>query len=170
MSIETIGSAVDECVYVSSDDPLTRPLFAELEEEYDTRYGDMLDEPASVELNRYPHSAFERPEGAFLLILRSGEPVAGGGYMRHSTDTAELKRIWTHHAHRQQGLAQRVVRELEAEATRAGYRHLYLTTGPLQPEAQHLYLRLGYEPLYDLNDPPTEVGLHAFRKSLRSRT
>jgi GNAT superfamily N-acetyltransferase len=74
--------------------------------------------------------------------------------------TAEIKRIWTHPALRQQGLAAKVVQELERRAVLAGYSHIYLTTGFRQPEAVRLYLSQGYEAQFDLT---------ATRKSTASR-
>ncbi|MBV6539828.1 GNAT family N-acetyltransferase, partial [Ursidibacter maritimus] len=65
-----------------------------------------------------------------------------------------------------QGLARRVVEELEAEAVRQGYTRVYLTTGPRQPEAKALYLATGYSPLFDTSLPAEEVGIHPLRKSI----
>ena len=79
--------------HVSADDTLAKPLLADLEREYDGRYGDFFGERASTELNRYPASDFAPPHGAFLVILEDGEPVAGGAFKRFDDRTAELKRV-----------------------------------------------------------------------------
>lgn len=135
-------------------DPLTQPMLRELAHEYGTRYpiraGRSLAGPAED---------FE-PEhgGLLLLLLRDGEPVAGGAYRRYDEQTAELKRIWTHSAHRRGGLARRIVTALEHAAAAAGYRRVYLTTGPRQPEAKGLYLATGYTPLFDLTADPESLG------------
>ena len=154
-------------------DPLVRPLLDELAYEYATRYeGILAVEQIRDELEHYPAAEFAEPDGALVLLLEDGEPVAGGAFRRRvepelgdadrrprsegrddaglPTDpTAELNRIWTHHAHRRRGLAARVVAELEQRASELGYPRLYLTTGPRQPEAVGLYLRAGYTPLFD---------------------
>ncbi|WP_081974261.1 GNAT family N-acetyltransferase [Sphingomonas taxi] len=147
------GFEQDRIVPSSPRDPLARPLLEGLLGEYDRRYGDLPDHAGAAEqevYHRYPAEAFEPPHGAFLLLLRDGEPIAGGGFMRHADPlTAELKRIWTADRHRRQGLAIRIVAALEAEATRLGYTRVFLTTGFRQPEAAALYHRLGYSPLYD---------------------
>jgi polar amino acid transport system permease protein len=161
--------AADEFVHVRADDPRARPLLDELEREYDTRYGTAWGEPASAELARYPSEVFAPPEGSFVLLLRDGTAIAGGALKRFDDTTAELKRIWTSSAHRRQGLALRVVAELEAEARRLGYSTVYLTTGPLQPEAQRLYLTAGYTPLYDVTQPPEVVVLHGYARTLTDR-
>ena len=144
----------DVFIYTTPLDPLAKPLIDDLIHEYDSRYGDFFDrEGAVVELNRYPPEAFAPPVGNFLLLLREGEPIGGGAFKRYDEHTAELKRMWTRRDHRRQGLASRVLAELEAQAIRQGYARLYLTTGFRQPEAAGLYLRNGYTPLYDTSLP-----------------
>ncbi|PNH82214.1 hypothetical protein CXZ05_14650 [Arthrobacter sp. AFG20] len=148
-------------------DPRVRPLLDELAVEYDTRYGDLFGRGAAAEeLNRYPAEEFEAPAGALLIIQANGESVAGGAFRRYDAETAEFKRIWTHSAHRRRGLARRVLEELERLAARRGYRSVYLTTGPRQPEARHLYLNTGYTPQFDLAADPETIGPLAFRKDL----
>ena len=92
--------------------------------------------------------------------------MADGAFRRHGPQTAEFKRIWTHSAHRRRGLARFVLAELEALAARRGYRKVYLTTGPRQPEAKHLYLNTGYEAQFDLSADPESIGPLAFTKDL----
>lgn len=170
-------------------DPLVRPLLDELAHEYATRYANVLAaEQIRAELESYPPAEFVAPRGALVLLLEDGRPVAGGAFRRRverelgdparrprtdgrdssglpTVPTAELKRIWTHHAHRRRGLAARVVVELEARAAELGYPRVYLTTGPRQPEAVGLYLRAGYTPLFDPDAEAT--GPLPFEKWLR---
>lgn len=141
-------------------DPLVRPLLRGLAEEYTARYG-----TASNELTRYPADEFAPPHGLLLLLLHRGEPVAGGAYRRYDERTAELKRIWTHSAHRRKGLARRVVAELERAAAR-DYQRIWLTTGPRQPEAKHLYLDAGYTPLFDVTATTEHLPFLPFEKHL----
>ena len=148
-------------------DPRVRPLLDELAVEYDTRYGDMFGRTAAAdELNRYPAAEFEEPHGALLVIQEDGKSIAGGAFRRYDRTTAELKRIWTHSAHRRRGLGRLVLAELEALAATRGYTRLYLTTGPRQPEAKHLYLSTGYQAQFDLAADPETIGPLAFTKDL----
>ncbi|RKT15924.1 acetyltransferase (GNAT) family protein [Streptomyces sp. 1114.5] len=147
---------------VAIDDPLVEPLLRELTHEYVTRYG-----PKGYrEMTRYPAEAFAEPHGVLLLLLEDGEPVAGGAYKRYDERTAEVKRVWTHSAHRRRGLARRVLAELERTAAAAGYTRFHLTTGPRQPEARGLYLAAGYTPLFDLTADPLTIGSLPFEKRL----
>ncbi|WP_380161139.1 GNAT family N-acetyltransferase [Kineococcus sp. R86509] len=150
---------------VGPRDDLARPLFDDLAREYGTRYGGTPDQ-VRQELERYPAHEFVEPHGVLLLLLEDGDPVAGGAYRRYDEQTAELKRIWTHPDHRRRGLARRVLVELERRAVAAGYRRTYLTTGPRQPEAKHLYLTTGYRPLFDVAVDPETIGPLAFEKAL----
>ncbi|GAA0899410.1 GNAT family N-acetyltransferase [Pseudonocardia zijingensis] len=149
---------------VAYTDPLVLPLLAELDREYSTRYGHTLGDLAQ-EMRRGVQE-FGPPDGGLLLLLSDGEPVAGGAFRRYDARTAELKRIWTHSAHRRRGLARRVLAELEREIAERGYRRIYLTTGPRQPEAKGLYLAAGYTPLYDTGLPPERIGPHPFEKEI----
>lgn len=169
-----VGADVD-VVVVHPDDPLARPLFAELAVEYDRRYGDLFG-GAEQELTRYPVEQFTAPLGAFVLLLEHGVAVAGGAFKPHPDDgTVEVKRMWTAAAHRRRGLARRVLTELQQHAATAGYTRAFLTTGPLQPEARELYLSAGWTPLFhglrptaveELRALPVVDRLYAFETTL----
>jgi GNAT superfamily N-acetyltransferase len=166
-----------QVVQVHPDDPLAAPLFAELAIEYDTRYGDLFG-GAAEELTRYPAEEFLPPSGELVLLLEDGVAVAGGAFRRHADPgTAEVKRMWTAASHRRRGLGRRVLALLERRAAQRGYRRMYLTTGPRQPEARDLYLAAGWLPLFDPAEPrPTDTDalralpvaqrLYAFEKQL----
>jgi len=143
-------------------DPEVAPLLAELTEEYAARYG----AASAAEMNRYPATEFLPPGGVLLILSEDGESVAGGAFKRFDDRTAEIKRMWTHSAHRRRGLATRVLTELEAEAKRRGYVRLVLTTGPKQPEAAALYLATGYQGLDPKPFDKEDFGLLAFGKDL----
>ncbi|MGW5555344.1 GNAT family N-acetyltransferase [Nocardia beijingensis] len=150
---------------VAQDDPLAAPLLAELALEYSSRYGRTPGE-VHASLREHPATAFAPPHGALLVVTRDGEAVAGGAFQRYDAHTAELKRIWTSREHRRQGLGRFVLEQLEAEIARRGYRRIYLTTGPRQPEAVGLYLATGYRALYDPDLPAEQIGPHPFEKQL----
>ncbi|MFC6950445.1 GNAT family N-acetyltransferase [Paraburkholderia dipogonis] len=121
-------------------------MFDELAYEYGSRYAGLINaEEISHELRRYPDEAFAAPHGAFVLLLRDAQAIAGGAFMRHEDiGTAEFKRIWVSRNHRRQGLSRLVLAELEAQAVRQRYTRVFLSTGPRQPEAIALYQTSGY--------------------------
>jgi len=175
---------------VALGDPLVRPLLDELSREYWTRYRRVLTaEQLREEMEHYPAQDFAPPHGGLVVVLDDGATVAGGAFRRRTEPelgdparlarpgtrrrdgtpavrTAELKRIWTRSTHRRRGLARVVLAELERRAVERGYRRLYLTTGPRQPEAAGLYLATGYAPLFDTGTDPEEIGPLAFEKWL----
>ncbi|WP_194819406.1 GNAT family N-acetyltransferase [Nocardia sp. XZ_19_385] len=150
---------------VAQDDPLATPLLAELAVEYSSRYGRSAGQ-MHHELRNYPPTRFAAPHGGLLVVTQDSEAVAGGAFQRYDDDSAELKRIWTSKEHRRQGLGRFVVRQLELEVSRRGYRRIYLTTGWRQPEAVALYLAVGYTALFDPALPAEQIGAHAFEKVL----
>jgi GNAT superfamily N-acetyltransferase len=147
----------EQFVYTTPLDPRAQPLLEGLSFEYDSRYGDVLREPgAPREIDRYPPEVFAPPHGNFVLLLRDGIAIGGGAFMRHDERTAELKRVWTRTDLRRQGLASKVLLELEALVRRQGYERIYLTTGFRQPEAVGLYRGHGYTALFEeAADPET---------------
>src|SRR4051812_999258 len=89
---------------VGPDDPLLEPLIVGLMVEYRGRYPEWRQ---SAELDRFPTTDWDPPDGTFLVIVEDGETVAGGAFRRADATTAELKRMWTSSAHRRRGLARR---------------------------------------------------------------
>lgn len=165
--MSSTASEIGTIVYTTPDDPRALPLIEELSREYDERYGLNDGIPSSYELSRYPAELFSaRFGGAFLLVVREGEAVAGGAFKRVDERTVEIKRVWTSSRHRRQGLARAVMAELESEAACRGYTVTELTTGARQPEAVGLYLGLGYEPQFDLAGDYEQISYLTFRKDL----
>ena len=148
---------------VSPQDADLQPILEGLFQEYADRYGDYFSKDAEVELTEW----YLPPQGLFIVLERNGVIIATGAYKAFNAQTAEIKRIWTDKTLRQQGLAAKVVQELERRAVRAGYSQMYLTTGFRQPEAVRLYLSQGYQPQFDLNRDPEEYSQPPFDGRLR---
>ena len=169
-SVQTVAAPAGQFRIVDPRDPIAAPLLADLEREYDTRYGVVGGDSASTEMNRYPAERFLAPEGAFIVLVHDDSVVAGGAFMRFDARTAEFKRIWTRTDHRGRGLGKRVLTELERRAAELGYAEIFLTTGPRQPEAVALYRGTGYTHLHTPEDDAQRgtrgFGVHGFRKTL----
>ncbi|MHA2789444.1 GNAT family N-acetyltransferase [Corynebacterium sp. S7] len=160
----------DTLITAHINSPEGKFLLQELDAEYSTRYkgyqGFGEDTEATDDLEIFPPLLFEEPLGTLLIIQRDGQPIAAGGFIYLDEETAEVKRVWTSSQHRRQGLSRKIMEALEQAAAERGYRKIYLTTGPRQPEAVRLYTSLGYTPLFDIEaDPETIVHL-AFEKQI----
>ena len=148
MSVPAVGDL--RFLAVGQDDPLAAPLIDELAVEYATS------------VRRYPG-----PGPCVVAWLpRCGVPVTGGAFRRFDDVTAELKRIWTDSRHRRRGHARALVNQLESEIAARGYSRIYLTTGDRQPEAEALYLSMGYTRLAEPLPAEGEVYPIAFAKVL----
>ena len=162
------------------EDPAVVPLLDGLLYEYTSRYG----EGAVREFDKHPNLLFTAEHGgALVLLVEDGQTVAGGALRAFDPElavrgvlapdfpdrpTTEFKRIWTHAEHRRRGLGRRVLDELERRAVELGYRQVFLTTGPNQPEAVALYLAAGYTELPDLGAEQRGHAVHPFVKPLSS--
>lgn len=71
-------------------------------------------------------------------------PVGCGAIKEYSEDTVEVKRMFVPLEFRGQGIAVKVLEELELWAKELNYSHLILETGKRQPEAIRLYQKSGY--------------------------
>jgi GNAT superfamily N-acetyltransferase len=162
-------SMTDIFVHSSPAAPEAQPVLDGLLAESVARYGSGRPGGPRAEIDRYPPKAFAPPFGDFLLLVRDGETIAGGGFMSHDDETAEFKRIWTRPDLRRQGLARRVVTALEDRAAELGYTRAYLTTGYLQKEAVSLYVRLNFRPLFDLDADPKLFRSLPFEKHIGAK-
>lgn len=89
---------------------------------------------------------FAPPHGLFVVGYLDGAAVACGGWRRHEEDGAEIKRMWVAPRVRRQGVARRLLGELERTAAAAGHRRIVLTTGEPQQAAIAFYTANGYVP------------------------
>jgi GNAT superfamily N-acetyltransferase len=94
------------------------------------------------------------PNGFFLIARSSGEPIGCAALVRLDAETAEVKRMWTAPSARGQGLARRMLRELDRMARGEGYRKLVLDTNRILREAQALYRSEGFIETARYNDNP----------------
>jgi ribosomal protein S18 acetylase RimI-like enzyme len=117
---------------VRPEHPSAAAVLAALEQEYEDGV--------------YHPDEFAPPRGAFVVIRRGEETMAGGALRRLSDGVGEIKRMWTAPQARGRGYARRVLAVLEATAIDYGYRTLRLETATPEPAAIALYRSVGYEP------------------------
>ena len=73
------------------------------------------------------------------------EAVGGGAFKPFADSAVEIKRMYVRPALRGQGIAQKVLAELETWARELNNTDCVLETGQKQPEAIRLYQRAGYK-------------------------
>ncbi len=79
-----------------------------------------------------------------VLLYANDQPVACGAFKQLSSNTVEIKRMFTHPDARGKGFASQVLKELEIWASELCYQTSVLETGKRQPEAIQLYEKNAY--------------------------
>jgi len=79
-----------------------------------------------------------------LIAYLEEVPVGCGCFKNFNEDTIELKRMFVLPEHRGQGIATRLVYEIETWALELNYTYAALETGNKQTDAINLYQNLGY--------------------------
>jgi GNAT superfamily N-acetyltransferase len=143
-------SEVIEVRTVPSDRPPATELVEAMVSEVSALYG-RIDVPGAPSATP---ADFAPPGGSFLVIYDGERPVAAGGVKRLDEDACEIKRMYVVPEARGRGLASELLRALEDEARRLGYRIARLDTGPQQPTAQAMYERAGYRAIGNFNANP----------------
>lgn len=80
-----------------------------------------------------------------LVLYVNKQPIGIGAIKQFETNCMEVKRMFTLPEFRGQGLATRILLELENWAKELGYHKCVLETGKRQPEAIELYKKNGYK-------------------------
>lgn len=79
-----------------------------------------------------------------VVAFQNNAPVGCGAVKPFSETSAEVKRMFVHPENRKQGIAARILAELENWAAELGFSACVLETGKKQPEAIALYQKAGY--------------------------
>lgn len=81
-----------------------------------------------------------------VVIAYEIETAIGcGAFKQYEPNVAEIKRMYVREEHRGQGVAGKILAELENWAKESNFSTCVLETGKKQPEAIALYRRSGYE-------------------------
>ncbi len=80
-----------------------------------------------------------------VLIYSGSSAVACGAFKEFDGSTVEIKRVFVMKEFRKQGLAGKILKNLEQLAQDKGYKFCVLETGVKQHEAIGLYKKHGYE-------------------------
>jgi putative acetyltransferase len=124
-------------VRTSSDHPEFRKLIDLLNAELARLYGEeqkFFDQ--FNKLNTIRHA---------VLATDDGEPVGTGAIREYAANTMEIKRMFVLPEKRGQGIATRVLKELETWSLEMKYTKCILETGDKLPDAVKLYQKNGYQ-------------------------
>ena len=86
-----------------------------------------------------------------VLVYLGNTAVSCGAIKEYSSDTMEVKRMFTINEFRGKGFASQVLDELESWAKELGYTKCILETGKKLPEAVRLYQKKGYNRIQNFN-------------------
>lgn len=87
----------------------------------------------------------QKPNCHFLAAYVDDQIVGCGALKIVDENYSELKRMYVVADHRQRGIGQRLLEELESRSAQSGIWLVRLETGVSQPEALALYRRNGYK-------------------------
>ena len=127
-------------VAVSPDCGEARDLISELDKEIAALYPGMPIHGLDI-------AEFERAGGYFVVARAEGQAVGCGGFRQVDERCAEIKRMYVRASARRRGIARQILRHLEVEVRRRGFRTLVLETGCNNAEAISLYEAEGYFPI-----------------------
>lgn len=80
-----------------------------------------------------------------VIAYDDEQPAGCGAIKRYTAKAIEIKRMYVHPEHRQQGVASKVLLELEGWARELEFDSCILETGKRQSEAISLYKKMGYQ-------------------------
>jgi len=80
-----------------------------------------------------------------IVAYIDGNAVGCGAIKEFGEETMEIKRMFVHPEFRRQGIAKKILEQLEVWANELKYGTCILETGNKQKEAVTLYQKLGYE-------------------------
>ena len=83
---------------------------------------------------------------AEVVVAYENERAVGcGAFKKYEPDAVEIKRMYVREENRRQGIAAKVLAELETWAKDLNFTECVLETGKKQPEAIRLYQKHGYK-------------------------
>lgn len=102
-----------------------------------------------------------------VIAYENEKPVGCGAIKKFAPDTMEVKRMYTLPEWRGQGIAKRILSELEKWAGELSYSKCILETGKRQPEAIALYTKCGYKTIPNYEQYTGVANSVCFEKRLK---
>ena len=144
-------------VDIREADPDSAPALACLSSYYALLKGMFAVSPAALPLPLPDAERYRQPQGAFMVAWSDDLPVGCVSLRTLAPDVAEVKRLWVDPVARGQGLARRLMREVESRARDMGFRHLKLDSHTELAAAISLYRSDGWTETAPYTDPPANI-------------
>jgi len=104
-----------------------------------------------------------------VVAYHAEKAVGSGAFRRYDETTAEIKRMYVKPGFRGQGIAVKILSELENWAAGMEFTACILETGQNQPEAIALYKKAGYTPIPNYGPYAGVYNSVCMRKELTGR-
>jgi len=106
-----------------------------------------IDELVGNKFDRKPYIQYNQRDNIrdVIITYNQNELVGCASYKKYEQDIAELKRVFVKTAYRGQGIARKMLDELESRAREQGYKTMILETGEVLAASMNLYRSSGYE-------------------------
>ena len=102
-----------------------------------------------------------------VVAYEDDQPVGCGAIKEYAPNTMEIKRMYTSPASRGNGIATKVLTELENWAAEMSFEKCILETGKKQPEAIALYKKSGYKSISNYGQYAGIENSVCFRKEVK---
>ena len=122
---------------ISPKDEQARALMQQLDAEIAALY------PGSV-ISGIDEIEFEKAGGYFVILQQGNQSIGCGGFRPVDAECVEIKRMFVRPDERRRGAARQILRHLEQEVHRRGFRWTVLETGCDNAGAIALYESEGY--------------------------
>ncbi|WP_183572874.1 GNAT family N-acetyltransferase [Mucilaginibacter sp. X5P1] len=112
-----------------------------------------------------PHNKLDYLDTAVVVYL-DDEPVGCGCFKQYSDDSVEIKRMFVSPAARGNGVASKILNELEVWATERSFKYAVLETLKTNTEAVNLYTKQSYKVIDNYGPYITLTNSVCMRKTL----
>ena len=102
-----------------------------------------------------------------VVAYEDDQPIGCGAIKEYAPNTMEIKRMYTSPASRGNGIATKVLTELENWAAEMSFEKCILETGKKQPEAIALYKKSGYKSISNYGQYAGIENSVCFRKEVK---
>ena len=147
-------------IRTNSDDQDFIELVKHLDADLAKRDGD--DHPFYAQFNKIDKIKY------VVVAYANDKPVGCGAMKEYTSNTMEIKRMYTLPESRGKGVGTRVLAELEVWAAELSYEKCILETGKKQPEAIGLYKKNGYNIIPNYGQYAEIENSVCFEKGLKS--